>query len=176
VYVFWKGSNMSTVRFYCCKGIGGAATGEAHTVLGATDSSSPFSLAIDMSQFSTEGTRELYVDYRTTSGTWVTDNYTNFTINVPDEVQQPQTVTAQVTWTVPTRRTDGTPLAASEIDHFELYVYNNNSGAVSVKQVPGTASSWSATFVSGQYSFGIVAVDDQGLASAMSPLETLSVQ
>ena len=175
MYVFWQGQNISSVRFYCCKGIGGAATGEAHTILGATDSTAPFSVAIDMAQYSTAGTRELYVDYRTSGGTWVTDNYTNFTIVPPAQAPAPTTSTAQVSWSIPAQRTDGSPLAANEIDHFEIYVYNEASGAVNVTEVDGTLTQWSVTLTSGQYNFGILAVDNLGLASSMSSLQALTV-
>ena len=175
VYVFWKGQNISSVRFYCCKGISGNAQGEAHTILGATDSTAPFSVAIDMSQYSTEGQRELYVDYRTSAGVWIEDNFTNFTITPPATTQTPTTHTATVSWTIPTTRTDGSALAASDINHFEIYVYNQTSGAVNVTEVGGTITQWSVTLSSGNYSFGVLTVDDQGLASSMSALESLTI-
>jgi len=175
VYVFWQGSNMSSVRFYCCKGISGTATGEAHTIVGATDSTAPYGVAIDMSQYSTEGTRELYVDYRTSAGTWVENNYTNFTITPPTTAPTPTTSTATVSWSIPTLRTDGTALAPSDINHFEIYVYNESSGAVNVTEVDGTLTQWSVTLTAGLYSFGIMTVDDLGLTSSMSALQSLTV-
>ena len=59
VYMFFNNtSQYSSMNFYCCKGVDGASTGEAHKTP-VRDSSTPFVYSVDLSQYSTTGTREL---------------------------------------------------------------------------------------------------------------------
>ena len=81
VYMFFDNtSQYSSMNFYCCKGIDGASTGETHKAA-VLDSSAPFVYAVDLSQYSTSGTRELYVDRTRSDGSGIDDIYINFSIN-----------------------------------------------------------------------------------------------
>ncbi len=58
VYMFFTStSQYSSMNFYCCKGIDGASTGEAYKTP-VRDSSTPFVYSVDLSQYSTTGTRD----------------------------------------------------------------------------------------------------------------------
>jgi len=82
VYFFFNNApQYSSMNFYCCKGIDGAGTGEAHETA-VRDSSTPFVYSIDLSQYTTTGTRELYVDRTRTDGSGIDDFYVNFSINI----------------------------------------------------------------------------------------------
>ena len=81
VYMFFNStSQYSSMNFYCCKGIDGASTGEAHKAA-VRDSSAPFVYSVDLSQYSTTGTRELYVDRTRTDGSGLDSIFVNFSIN-----------------------------------------------------------------------------------------------
>lgn len=89
----------------------------------------------------------------------------------------PVTQTAQLTWTIPTTRADGTALAVSELAGYEVY-YTNDSGSVSVTLSVSGASTVSTTVASlttGNYYFSISAVDSTGLKSALSSVVTYTV-
>ena len=82
VYMFFNNtSQYSSMNFYCCKGIDGASTGEAHKTP-VRDSSAPFVHSVDLSQYSTTGTRELYIDATRTDGSGFDNIYVNFSINI----------------------------------------------------------------------------------------------
>jgi len=82
VYMFFDNSpQYSSMNFYCCKGIDGASTGEAHTVP-VLDSSAPVVYSADLSQYSTSGTRELYIDRIRIDGSGIDELYVNFSINI----------------------------------------------------------------------------------------------
>ena len=81
VYIFWQGEDISRVDYWCCKGIEGDATGEAHNPK-VSSNTSPFVMDIDISQLTHSGSRELYVDYGTSDGRFYTNNYTIFTVNI----------------------------------------------------------------------------------------------
>ena len=81
VYMFFNNtSQYSSMNFYCCKGIDGASTGEAHKTP-VRDSSAPFVHSVDLSQYSTTGTRELYIDATRTDGSGLDSIHVNFSIN-----------------------------------------------------------------------------------------------
>lgn len=77
--------------------------------------------------------------------------------------------TDQLTWTAPTRRVDGTPLAPSEIREYRLTVANSTTGTQS--PIATVAGNLTSTTVSrgtnplGTRCYWIVVVDTQGLVS-----------
>jgi len=78
-YIFFSNSSQySNINFYCCKGINGTSIGEPHNAP-VSDSST---LAIDLSQYSTAGTRELYVDATRTDGNGYDSITIYFSINM----------------------------------------------------------------------------------------------
>lgn len=88
----------------------------------------------------------------------------------------PLVYAAQLSWSIPTTRADGTALAASELAGYEVY-YTNDSGSVTAL-VPVSGGTTTATSVSslssGNYSFAISAIDTSGLKSTLSSVVTAS--
>lgn len=75
-----------------------------------------------------------------------------------------------LTWTAPTKRTDGTTLAASEIGGFSI-LFNNK-----VTEVPGTARAYKFVNVApGTYTVQMTATDTKGLVSAASATKTVTI-
>jgi hypothetical protein len=96
VYMFFSNaSQYSEIVFYCCKGINGSSIGESHnaSVRGLS------TLAIDLSQYSTAGTRELYVDAIRTDGNGYDSISTYFSIKITTIAVNPE----------PTDNTEPTP-------------------------------------------------------------------
>ena len=82
VYMFFTNtSQYSSMNFYCCKEIDGTSTGEAHKTP-VRNSSAPFIHFVDLSQDSTTGTRELYVDATRTYDSGLDSIFVNFSINI----------------------------------------------------------------------------------------------
>lgn len=91
-------------------------------------------------------------------------------------VTAPATYNAQLSWTIPTTRADGTALTASELAGYEIY-YTNDAGSVSaVVPVSGgsAVSTTVSSLASGSYSFSISAIDTSGLKSALSTVATVT--
>jgi hypothetical protein len=88
---------------------------------------------------------------------------------------QPVVYSAQISWTIPSTRIDGTPLALSELTGYEIYYTTDDpavSGKVSVSG--GSSASYRATDLkAGNYYFTISAIDSTGLKSAMSTMATI---
>lgn len=104
----------------------------------------------------------------TTSSTTTTSTTTTTTA--------PVVHTAQLSWSIPATRADGTALTASELAGYEVY-YTNDSGSVAAT-VPvsgGTTTVASVSSLSsGNYSFAISAIDTSGLKSALSSVVAVS--
>lgn len=91
-------------------------------------------------------------------------------------VTAPATYNAQLSWTIPATRADGTALTASELAGYEIY-YTNDTGSVSaVVPVSGgsAVSTTVSSLASGSYSFSISAIDTSGLKSALSTVATVT--
>lgn len=107
----------------------------------------------------------------TTSGTTTTDTGSTTTTTTT-----PTSYNAQLSWTIPTTRADGTALTAAELAGYEIY-YTNDSGTVSaVVPVSGgsTATTTVASMTPGNYSFAISAIDSTGLKSSLSSVVSVS--
>lgn len=156
VYIFWQGDEVSQVHYYCCKGMAGDSVGESHNPK-VTVSNPPFAMALDMSQFVTEGARELYVDFITDEGQLNYDNFTRFDVSIklasvpspepeptpepeeaspePEPTPEPETVpepfskTITLSWQAPSSRENGDPLAVNELDGYEIIYYREGSDA-----------------------------------------------
>lgn len=189
VYFFVLGDLITSVSYYCCKGVGGTATGEPHQAA-VQKYVAPFSHAIDLSQFATPGTREMYFDYNSTLGNLGISRYANFTINtdavvvVPDPnpvppVVEPDPVVneriVQFSWLIPDAREDGTALAPAEIYGYKLYWHETSfPDDVSVIEV-GPVLIYETVFLTGSYSVTIATVDTGGLESQPSDPITVIV-
>lgn len=89
-YMFFSNSSQySSIRFYCCKGINGTSIGEPHNA-SVSDSSTLPVYAIDLSQYSTAGTRELYVDAMRSDGNGYDSISTYFSIRIATIAVSPE--------------------------------------------------------------------------------------
>lgn len=173
VYIFWQGVEANSVTYYCCKGLSGEALGESHTSP-VTVNSAPYAMAIDLSNYTTSGSRELYVDYQDSTGTFYQDNFTQFAINVnsssttPDPDPAPTySLSAQFEWEAPTRREDGSDLTSSEIASYGI-TYTDPTGNERTEVISSSTTTWSTTLMTGSYEFAIYAIDSSGLHSQLS--------
>jgi hypothetical protein len=160
---------MASATFYCCKGTSGAASGEAHSAP-VTDATAPFGIAVDMSRYTTAGTRELYVDYRDTSGVMHEENYANFSINVAAPTV-PTTASVTINWQAPTQRTDGTALTSTDLASFDVLYFDDATGTMRTLKVSNPASrSVQVTNLpkNTMYHFSITATDTRGATSTAS--------
>jgi hypothetical protein len=90
VYMFFSNSSQySSIRFYCCRGINGTSIGEPHNA-SVSDSSTLPVYAIDLSQYSTAGTRELYVDAIRSDGNGYDSISTYFSIRIATIAVNPE--------------------------------------------------------------------------------------
>jgi predicted phage tail protein len=77
---------------------------------------------------------------------------------------------AQLSWTIPSTRTNGTPLTMSELSGYEIY-YTNDLGTVSktVTVSGGSLSTYTlSNIAAGTYHFAISAIDTSGQKSSLS--------
>ena len=171
VYMFFNNtSQYSSMNFYCCKGIDGASTGEAHNTA-VRDSSAPFVHSVDLSQYSTAGTRELYVDRTRTDGSGFDNISVNFSINTGIIPITPGTINVNLSWVAPAEREDNTALSLSEIARYKIY-YSLTQGQYTNSVVINDSTATGHTFTSfssGTYYFAITTIDTEGRESKYSP-------
>lgn len=170
VYIFWQGVEANSVTYYCCKGISGDAAGEGHSPA-VTVNSAPYTLAVDLSTYTTAGSRELYVDYMDSNGTLQQNNITNFAVAVDTSSSSnpAYTVDAQLEWVAPSLREDGTDLASTDIAYYGI-IYTDPDGNIHTQQIDKSKTSWPVTLSEGTYDFAIYAADSNGLKSQSSTL------
>ena len=179
VYMFFNNtSQYSSMNFYCCKGIDGASTGEAHKAA-VLDSSAPFVYFVDLSQYSTAGTRELYVDATRTDSSGIDNISVNFSINtkiIPPTTNSPAVISGVNTGSV-TEDVDpdgdnllevGGKLNITDSDcgeaAFVAKTVNGNYGSLTIN----TAGNWNYAANNGQ---SII----QSLANATTLTDSLTV-
>ena len=90
----------------------------------------------------------------------------------PTPPPTPVTYNAQLSWTAPTIREDGTPLALSELAGYEIYYTSDDPAVAGTITIAGgsEASYVLPNLAAGNYYFTISAIDSEGLKSAMSAL------
>lgn len=90
----------------------------------------------------------------------------------PPPTSTPVTYNAQLSWTAPTIREDGTPLALSELAGYEIYYTSDDPAVAGTITIAGgsEASYVLPNLAAGNYYFTISAIDSNGLKSAMSAL------
>lgn len=88
---------------------------------------------------------------------------------------EPAQYTAHFTWSIPTTRADGSPLAVSELQGYEIYWTCGpaNSGKISVPGGNRTSIDLEAGWI-GTCDFAMAAIDTNGVKSALSPMVTLT--
>ena len=88
-------------------------------------------------------------------------------------------------WGTPTTRTDGSPLAINEIDHYEIYYSSTSEGSNSENTVSVAATNSNNQLVNdyeinalpiGEYYFSIATVDTAGIASEFINPVALTIQ
>ena len=173
VYMFFNNTaQYSSMNFYCCKGIDGASAGEAHKA-SVRDSSAPFVYSVDLSQYSTTGTRELYVDATRTDRSGLDSISVNFSINtrIISVTPAPVPVNVSLSWVAPAEREDNTALSLSEIASYKIY-YGSTQGqytnSVAINDSTATGHTFT-NFSSGTYYFVITTIDTDGRESKYSP-------
>ena len=84
---------------------------------------------------------------------------------------------ANLNWTIPTARLDGSPLSPSELSGYELYMTHEESGADAVINIqdPLTVSHSVEGLQSGTHHFAISALDNNGMKSELSQVVSITV-
>lgn len=90
VYFFFTQDNLDETIFYCCKGISGESNGEPHTPPIELNNN-PAVVSINLAQYTAGGTREIYIDWLATDGSFHTDNFWRFSLgNIPTPQPAPK--------------------------------------------------------------------------------------
>lgn len=88
------------------------------------------------------------------------------------------TRSAQLTWSAPTTRENGSKLTSSEIAGYEIYIATSTAGPFTSVMTTGAGetSALITELAPGTYYFGVTALDTYGLESDMSELFRLTVE
>lgn len=87
-------------------------------------------------------------------------------------VTAPTTYSAQLSWSAPATRADGTPLSISDLAGYEIY-YTTDDSTVSRTITVSSSAALSYTLSNlgaGNYYFAMAAIDTAGLKSNLSPV------
>ncbi len=173
VYLFFNNtSQYSSMNFYCCKGIDGASTGEAHNAP-ASDSSAPFVYSVDLSQYSTSGTRELYVDATRADGSGLDSINVSFSINI---TIIPTVSDVNLSWVAPVQREDNNPITPYEIASYKIYYGTTKGSYTKSIYVDGSIDSYTVRDIAeGTYYFALTTTDIDGRESKYSSEVTIIV-
>lgn len=176
VYMFFdNASQYSEMEFYCCKGTGGASSGEKHNAAVNT-ASAPFAYSVDLSQYGTTGTRELYVDATHADGSGYDSISVSFSINI---TTKPDVTVSDVSlsWVAPFEREDNNPISPSEIAGYKIY-YGTTKGnyTKSINVNDGTIDNYTVkNLTGGTYYFVITTRDTDGRESRYSSVVTKTI-
>ena len=93
---------------------------------------------------------------------------------------KPSTYDVKLTWTIPTTRQNGKPLALSELKGYEVYyATDSNASTVTDTVVKINGGSVNNSVISklppGTYYFSISAIDNSGMKSPLSKMVTAKV-
>lgn len=93
-------------------------------------------------------------------------------IPVPTTPPAPTTYSAQLSWSAPSTRADGTPLSVSDLAGYEIYYTTDDPAVSRTITVSGSAAlSYTLSDLSaGNYYFAMAAIDTAGLKSDLSPV------
>lgn len=107
----------------------------------------------------------------TDSGT-TTDTGTSTGSETTTTPTVPASYTATLSWTPPSTREDGSPIALSELTGYEIYYTTDDlTQATTVAVSGGSNTSYSLpSLAAGTYHFAIAAIDSNGLKSSLSGL------
>jgi hypothetical protein len=89
----------------------------------------------------------------------------------------PTTYSAQLSWSAPSTRADGTPLALSDLAGYEIYYTTDDPAVSRTITVSGSAAlSYTLSDLSaGNYYFAMAAIDTTGLKSDLSAIAPIKV-
>lgn len=175
VYLFSNTSLYSSMRFYCCKGVSGSSIGENHSP-SVTVSTAPFIYAIDTSQYTTNGIRELYVDATRANASGYDSITVNFSIQSSTASSQPAPAPAPVSysdvnlsWVAPSEREDNSGLSLSEIAGYKIY-YGTSKGTypIEISVNDRTMDARTLNLAQGTYYFVMTTLDMDGRESKYS--------
>ncbi len=176
VYIFFTNTTeYSSMTFYCCKGISGASTGESHNAA-VSDSSAPFIYTVNLNQFTTTGTRELYVDAFKVDGSPRSNFSINFSINIGQN-SVPATSKVSLSWVAPSEREDNNAISPYEIAGYKIY-YGNTQGNYTNSISINDGDTYSHTInnlTSGTYYIVITTRDIEGRESKYSSVVTRTI-
>lgn len=183
VYLFFtNATDYSSMTFYCCKGLTGDSKGEAHEP-SVNDSSAPFVYEIDLSQYTTAGIRELYVDATRTDsnpGDAPEAISANFTIATSTQTSSTPTtgdLDINLSWIAPFEREDNNPISPAEIAGYKIYygtAQGNYTKSISINN--GSTDNFTVeNLASGTYYFVITTRDTEGRESGYSPIVTKTI-
>jgi|GEM_PF-426073 len=109
----------------------------------------------------------------TTTSTTTTGSTSTTTPTTPTTTPAaPVVYSAQLSWTAPTTRADGTPLTSAELAGYEIY-YTTDDPAVAgtISVASSTAANYTlSNLAAGNYYFAMSAIDTTGLKSALSAM------
>jgi len=79
---------------------------------------------------------------------------------------------ANIRWSIPTTRMNGTPLRVSELKGYEVYWTRTSDNASGVIRVPASTQTTTAfdVYTPSTYYFAMSAIDTSGLKSKLSPM------
>lgn len=196
VYMFFTNTtDYSSMTFYCCKGLTGDSKGEAHEPA-VNDSSAPFVHQVDLSQYTTAGIRELYVDAWRTGNSGRDSIAVNFTIATTTQttstppvseppVSSPPPATPPTTgnldvnlsWVAPFEREDNNPISPAEIAGYKIYygtAQGNYTKSIDINN--GATDNFTVeNLASGTYYFVITTRDNEGRESQYSSIVTKTI-
>jgi hypothetical protein len=90
--------------------------------------------------------------------------------------RRPTVATASLSWTEPTTRTDGSPLAATDIAKTDIFDSTGLTPLIPIGTVQGAANSFVTGVLSvGPHNFTVVVTDTTGHASASSNVASVTV-
>jgi len=98
----------------------------------------------------------------------------------PAPAPAPTSYSVKLSWTIPTTRENGQPLALSELQGYEVYYAPDNSASTANdKVIPVTGGSINSSVITqlpaGTYYFSISAIDSNGLKSPLSTMVSAKV-
>lgn len=178
VYMFFgtgDAQHFSSMKFYCCKGTSGASNGENHSP-SVNVSSAPLAHSVDLSQYNTTGTRELYVDAARADGTGYDSLTATFSINIPDAPVL-SVSDIDLSWVAPSQREDNSGISPSEIAGYKIY-YGINEGSYTESVYIDDGGTYEHTITNlteGTYYFVITTHDTGGRESKQSSVVTKTI-
>lgn len=172
VYMFTNSSLYTQIRYYCCKRFDddGNSTSEDHNKT-VKIVSAPYIFTVDISQYSTTGTRELYFDATRANGSGHDSDsvYFNIQSTIANPAPAPSFSDVGLSWVAPSEREDNSGLSLSEIAGYKIY-YGTSKGTypIEVSVNDRTVVARTLNLAQGTYYFVMTTLDMDGRESKYS--------